>query len=83
VAHIVWLYVEDEQVGSFGLIDKNTGNFFPKGSIYSNDFQPLLRRAGIDPNSDEHHPKDCPEESEFTTWSKNVKRLELKVESHA
>ncbi|KAG1856964.1 hypothetical protein DFJ58DRAFT_783745 [Suillus subalutaceus] len=56
-------------VGSFGLIDKDTGNFFPKGSIYSNDFQPYLLSAGIDPKSDEHHPKDCPEESEFTTWS--------------
>lgn len=70
-------------VGSYGLIDKDTGNFFPKGSIYSNEFQPLLLRAGIDPKSDEHYPKDCPEESEFTTWSKNVKRIELKVESHA
>ncbi|KAG1769066.1 hypothetical protein EV702DRAFT_708449 [Suillus placidus] len=70
-------------VGSFGRIDKTTGNFVPEGSIYSNDFQPLLLRAGIDPKSDEHQPKDCPEESEFTAWSKNVKRLELNVESHA
>lgn len=57
--------------------------FLPKGSIYSNDFRPLLLRAGMDPNSDGHHPKDCPEESEFTTWSKNVKRVELNVKSHA
>ncbi|KAG1787365.1 uncharacterized protein HD556DRAFT_1448855 [Suillus plorans] len=64
------LYVDVEQVGSYGKIDKATGNFIPQGSIYSNDFQSLLRR-------------DCPEESEFTAWSKNVRRLELNVESHA
>ncbi|KAG2106207.1 uncharacterized protein F5147DRAFT_701415 [Suillus discolor] len=39
-------------VGSFGKIDKVTGNFIPKGSIYSNDFQTLLRRVGIDPESE-------------------------------
>jgi hypothetical protein len=70
-------------VGSYGFIDKVTGNFFFKGSIYTDDFKHHLVDAGIDPNSDEHHPKDCPEESEFTTWSKNVKRVELNVESHA
>lgn len=70
-------------VGLFGFIDKATGNFFPKGSIYSSEFQPLLRSAGIDPDSDKHQPEDCPEESEFTTWSTNVKRLELNVDSHA
>ncbi|KAG1828272.1 hypothetical protein EV424DRAFT_550089 [Suillus variegatus] len=74
---------EIPQVGSYGKIDKATGNFIPQGSIYSNDFQSLLRRVGIDPESDEHRPKDCPEESEFTAWSKNVRRLELNVESHA
>ncbi|KAG0696501.1 hypothetical protein DFH29DRAFT_857922 [Suillus ampliporus] len=70
-------------VGSYGRIDRATGNLDVQGSIYSNDFKSLLIDAGIDPESNEHHPKDCPEESEFTTWSKNVRRLELNVESHA
>lgn len=70
-------------VGSYGFVDKVTGNFFPKGSIYSSEFQPLLRSVGIDPDSDKHHPEDCPEEAEFTAWSTNVKKLELNVESYA
>ncbi|KAG2129590.1 hypothetical protein DEU56DRAFT_492973 [Suillus clintonianus] len=70
-------------VGSYGRIDKDTGNLIPEGSIYSDDFKERLIAAGINPDSNEHQPKDCPEESEFTAWSKNVKRLELNVESHA
>ncbi|KAG2129591.1 hypothetical protein DEU56DRAFT_816898 [Suillus clintonianus] len=70
-------------VGSYGLIDKDTGKLIPQGSIYSHDFRQRLVDAGIDPDSNEHQPKDCPEESEFTAWSKNVRRLELNVESHA
>jgi hypothetical protein len=54
-----------------------------EGNIYSDKFKHFLIDAGIDPDSDEHHAKDCPDESEFTTWSKNVKRVDMNVESHA
>ncbi|KAG2144426.1 uncharacterized protein EDB93DRAFT_1289644 [Suillus bovinus] len=70
-------------VGSYGRIDKATGNFLPQGSVYSNEFQSYLRDVGIDPESDEHLPRDCPEESEFMIWSTNVKRFDLNIESHA
>ncbi|KAG0703381.1 hypothetical protein DFH29DRAFT_998530 [Suillus ampliporus] len=70
-------------VGSYGKIDKDTGSFKAQGNIYSDTFKQHLIDAGIKPESDEHHAKDCPEESVFTTWSKNVKRMELSVESQA
>lgn len=68
-------------VGSYGRIDKTTGNLIPHGSIYSDDFKHYLVDAGINPESGEHLPEECPEESEFTTWSKNVKQIELNVDS--
>ncbi|KAG1743904.1 hypothetical protein EDB19DRAFT_1827269 [Suillus lakei] len=68
-------------VGSYGRIDKATGNLIPQGSIYSDDFKQRLVDAGINLESGEHLPEDCPEESEFTTWSKNVKRIETNVDS--
>ncbi|KAG2106208.1 uncharacterized protein F5147DRAFT_653959 [Suillus discolor] len=37
--------------------------------------------AGINIESGEHLPEECPEEPEFTTWSKNVKQIELNVDS--
>ncbi|KAG1734943.1 uncharacterized protein EDB91DRAFT_1146121 [Suillus paluster] len=70
-------------VGSYGRIDKATGNLIPQGSIYSDDFKQRLVDAGINPESGEHLPEECPEESEFTTWSKNVRRIELNVDSQA
>ncbi|KAG2129592.1 hypothetical protein DEU56DRAFT_493042 [Suillus clintonianus] len=70
-------------VGSYGRIDRDTGNLNIEGSIYSDHFKELLIDAGINPESGEHLPEDCPEESEFTTWSKNVKRIESKVDSQA
>ncbi|KAG1728365.1 uncharacterized protein EDB91DRAFT_1161996 [Suillus paluster] len=70
-------------VGSFGKIDKDTGNLDVQGNIYSEKFKQSLIEAGIDPDSDEHHAKDGPEEAAYTTWSKNVKRMELSVESQA
>ncbi|KAG2037122.1 hypothetical protein BDR03DRAFT_1000086 [Suillus americanus] len=70
-------------VGSYGRIDKATGNLIPQGSIYSDDFKHYLVDAGVDFESGEHLPEDCPEESEFTTWSKHVKRIESNVDSQA
>ncbi|KAG1880924.1 hypothetical protein F4604DRAFT_1748776 [Suillus subluteus] len=70
-------------VGSYGRIDKATGNLIPQGSIYSDDFKHYLVDAGVNFESGEHLPEDCPEESELTTWSKNVKRIESNVESQA
>ncbi|KAG1719556.1 uncharacterized protein EDB91DRAFT_1288309 [Suillus paluster] len=67
------------QVGSYGRIDKATGDLSVQGNIYSDEFKQLLVNAGINPDSDEHHPKDCPDESEFTTWSKHVKRIDLNL----
>lgn len=78
-----WDPPSEIHVGSYGKIDKTTGNLFVEGNIYSDKFKQLLRNAGIDPQSDEHHAKDCPDESEFTTWSKNVKRIEMNVDSYA
>ncbi|KAG1897887.1 uncharacterized protein F5891DRAFT_1046572 [Suillus fuscotomentosus] len=68
-------------VGSYGRIDKATGNLIPQGSIYSDDFKDHLIDAGINIESGEHLPEECPEEPEFTTWSKNVKQIELNVDS--
>jgi hypothetical protein len=76
-------HVHIEQVGSYGRIDKATGNLIPQGSIYSDDFKHYLVDAGINFESGEHLPQDCPEVSEFTTWSKNVKQIELNVDSQA
>lgn len=73
VAHIAF-HVDVEQVGSYGRIDKATGNLIPQGSIYSDDFKDHLIDAGINIESGEHLPEECPEESEFTTWSENVKK---------
>ncbi|KAG2346248.1 hypothetical protein BDR05DRAFT_1057870 [Suillus weaverae] len=81
--HRLSLHVDVEQVGSYGRIDKATGNLIPQGSIYSDDFKNHLVGAGINPESGEHLPEDCPEESEFTTWSKHVKQIELNVDSQA
>lgn len=78
-----WDPPSEIHVGSYGKIDKTTGNLSVEGNIYSDKFKQLLRNAGIDPQSDEHHAKDCPDESEFTTWSKNVKRIEMNVDSYA
>ncbi|KAG2130421.1 uncharacterized protein EDB93DRAFT_1108410 [Suillus bovinus] len=64
-------------------IDKHTGNLSVEGNIYSDDFKQLLVDAGINPESDEHHAKDCPDESEFKTWSKNVKCIDMNLSSHA
>jgi hypothetical protein len=70
-------------IGSYGRIDKATGNLIPQGSIYSDDFKHYLVDAGINFESGEHLPQDCPEVPEFTTWSKNVKQIELNVDSQA
>jgi hypothetical protein len=78
-----WDPPSEIQVGSYGRIDKATGNLSVEGNIYSDKFKHYLINAGIDPESDEHHAKDCPDESEFTTWSKNVKRIEMDVDSYA
>ncbi|KAG1824173.1 hypothetical protein EV424DRAFT_1395539 [Suillus variegatus] len=66
-----WDPLSEIPVGSYGSIDKATGNLISKGSIYSDDFKHHLLDAGINIESGEHLPEECPEESEFTTWSEN------------
>jgi hypothetical protein len=71
------------QVGSYGRIEETTGNLIVEGSIYDDDFKQKLINAHINIESGEHLPEDCPDEVEFSTWSKNVKKLDLSGESHA
>lgn len=77
------LHVDLEQIGSYGRIDKDTGNLNVEGNIYSDNFKQFLIEAGINPESDEHHAKDCPDESEFKTWSKNVKCIDMNADAQA
>lgn len=81
--YINWDPPSEIPIGSYGRIDKATGNLNIEGSIYSDDFKQRLIDARINLESGEHLPEECPEESEFTTWSKNAKRVELNVDSHA
>ncbi|KAG0696500.1 hypothetical protein DFH29DRAFT_950834 [Suillus ampliporus] len=78
-----WDPLSEIPVGSYGRIDSATGNLDVQGSIYSDDFKQRLIDVGINLESGEHLPEECPEESEFTTWSKNVRKIELDVDSHA
>jgi len=54
-----------------------------EGSIYDDEFKENLIRVGIDIANDEHRPEDCPDEVDFSAWSKNVKKLEMDIETHA
>ncbi|KAG2106546.1 uncharacterized protein F5147DRAFT_837780 [Suillus discolor] len=76
-----WDPLSEIPVGSYGSIDKATGNLIIQGSIYSDDFKHHLLDAGINIESGEHLPEECPEESEFTTRSENVKKILLNVNS--
>lgn len=69
-------------MGSYGRID-TAGNLDVKGSIYDDDFKGNLIRVGIDIASGEHRPEDCPDEVDFSAWSKNIKKLDMSVEAHA
>jgi hypothetical protein len=77
VDHIFIHCIPVEQVGSYGRIDKDTGDLIVQGTIYSDEFRQRLVDIGINVESGEHLPKDCPDEVEFTTWSKNITRLDL------
>ncbi|KAG1824862.1 uncharacterized protein BJ212DRAFT_1295924 [Suillus subaureus] len=70
-----WDPPSEIQVGSYGRIDKATGNLSSKATS-------TQINSGI-LSSVQHHAKDCPDETEFTTWSKNVKRIEMNVDSYA
>ncbi|OAX39471.1 hypothetical protein K503DRAFT_82274 [Rhizopogon vinicolor AM-OR11-026] len=76
-----WDPPSEIQVGSYGKIDSTTGDLIVLGTIYSDEFKKLLLDVGISVESGEHHPKYCPDEIEFTAWSKNVRRLDLNVVS--
>jgi len=78
-----WDPPSEMQVGSYGRIDRETGNLTVEGSIYDDAFKETLIRVGIDIESGEHRPEDCPDETDFTAWSKNVKKLEFNIETHA
>lgn len=78
-----WDPPSEIQIGSYGRIDKDTGNLNVEGNIYSDNFKQFLIEAGINPESDEHHAKDCPDESEFKTWSKNVKSIDMNADAQA
>ncbi|OJA16332.1 hypothetical protein AZE42_06575 [Rhizopogon vesiculosus] len=78
-----WDPPSEMQVGSYGRIDRETGNLTVEGSIYDKAFEENLIGAGINIDSDEHRPEECPDETDFTAWSKNVKKLEFNIETHA
>ncbi|KAJ8591267.1 kinase-like protein [Rhizopogon salebrosus TDB-379] len=71
------------QVGSYGRIEKETGSLVVEGSIYNDSFREQLLSADIDLESGEYLPEDCPDETDFTTRSKNVKEVQLNLESIA
>jgi hypothetical protein len=77
------LHIDDGQVGSYGRIERETGSLVVEGSIYDDSFREQLVSAGIDLESGEYLPEDCPDETDFTTWSKNVKEVQLNFESIA
>jgi len=54
-----------------------------EGSIYDDEFKENLIRVGIDVENSEHRPEDCPDEVDFSTWSKNVKKLDMSIEANA
>ncbi|KAJ8591268.1 hypothetical protein M405DRAFT_880569 [Rhizopogon salebrosus TDB-379] len=72
-----WDPPSEIRVGSYGRIDSDTGDLIVQGTIYSDEFRQRLVDIGINVESGEHLPKDCPDEVEFTTWSKNITRLDL------
>jgi hypothetical protein len=53
------------------------------GNIYDDDFKQNLVDAGIDLDSGEHHPEETPDEADFIASSKNVKKVEVNLESTA
>ncbi|KAG1791833.1 uncharacterized protein HD556DRAFT_622215 [Suillus plorans] len=57
------------------------GQFDHPRFYISDDFKHHLLDAGINIESGEHLPEECPEESEFITWSENVKKIKLNVDS--
>jgi hypothetical protein len=81
--HFHLLHIDDGQVGSYGKIDAKTGNLIVEGSIYDDSFRENLVHAGIDIEKGEHLAEDCPDETDFMACSKNVKKLEVNLESTA
>jgi hypothetical protein len=75
------LIVDVAQVGSFGRIERETGNLIVEGNIYEDGFKEKLIGVGIDVVNGEHRPEDCPDEVDFSTWSKNVKKLDISIET--
>jgi len=54
-----------------------------EGSIYDNGFKENLIRVGIDIAKGDYRPEDCPDEVDFSAWSRNIKKLEMSIETHA
>ncbi|KAJ8591275.1 hypothetical protein M405DRAFT_765127 [Rhizopogon salebrosus TDB-379] len=78
-----WDPPSEIRVGSYGKIEAKTGNLIVEGSIYDDSFRENLVHAGIDIKNGEHLAEDCPDETDFMACSKNVKKLEVNLESTA
>jgi len=61
-------------VGSYGLVDKETGDFIVEGSVYDPEFQDELDKHNSGIRMSDYPPQDGPVEDDFVISSRGAKR---------
>ncbi|KAH0831042.1 hypothetical protein J3R83DRAFT_13546 [Lanmaoa asiatica] len=69
------------QVGSFGTVDKETGDLIVEGNIYHSDFQKELDKHDIKINLANYPPQEGPVEGDFIIASRGAKHKDLSTDN--
>ncbi|KAN0078342.1 hypothetical protein V8E55_010399 [Tylopilus felleus] len=67
------------EVGAYGIVERDTGDFIVQGNIYHKEFQKDLHDHGLQFNMDDHKPQEGGAEQELIYSSRGATRVSMSL----